>query len=592
MLSGSLFPRAWQRLTVHCSGNGHCVNTTRTRHLSTYSLLENKKSKLVWLLFPCIFFGGYGVFKFTKYSEDYFNQINPSIKKEKIVIVGSSWGAVSCLRRLDLNKFDVTVVSPLNYFLFTPGLPDAVAGVVKVESITEPIRNFVKSDRFHFFEASVTSINHHSKYLECSPVSGCDPFKLEYDKLILAIGSVPNYLDVKNAVQYSLPLYGLVDSIKIRNEIISRLERANLPNTGDEEKRKLLHLVVVGGSPVSSNLVANLHDYLKSDIDKIYPHLSRYLRITMVHTKAHIRNFYDKTISDNMYNYFCREGTEVLFATVIKSISKNSITAEISDPLISGTKCIDIPFGICIWTVGPSLHPLLKKFHDIVTIQNNEHALVCDPALRVKGVEDVFAVGDCATIAQDYILQKFDDILNRADLNKDGSIDLNEYHHLISKMALVYPAIKAFDSQIFHKFDIDSSQKLSVDEFKQFLVYAEHTLTRFPQTATVAFQQGDFLARHLNKGSYEQGQPNVPGKAELPKFPEFKYKHLGGYEYVGAEQGILPRGSKGQSIFSGIGAIWMWKAVYFSKMIPMNVRFNLLYDWLHTYAFGSRAKKI
>lgn len=60
--------------------------------------------------------------------------------KEKIVVLGTGWGAASFLKDVDTNRYDVTVISPRNYFLFTPMLAGASVGTVEYRSITEPIR--------------------------------------------------------------------------------------------------------------------------------------------------------------------------------------------------------------------------------------------------------------------------------------------------------------------------------------------------------------------------------------------------------------------------------------------------------------------
>lgn len=65
---------------------------------------------------------------------------NGKTKKEKIVILGTGWGAAAILKEIDTHKFDVTVVSPRNFFLFTPMLAGASVGTVEYRSITESIR--------------------------------------------------------------------------------------------------------------------------------------------------------------------------------------------------------------------------------------------------------------------------------------------------------------------------------------------------------------------------------------------------------------------------------------------------------------------
>jgi hypothetical protein len=121
---------------------------------------------------------------------------------------------------------------------------------------------------------------------------------------------------------------------------------------------------------------------------------------------------------------------------------------------------------------------------------------------------------------------------------------------------------------------------LSEDEFKNVLQAVERQLTRFPSTATVAIQQGQFLAKVFNK--IQPDEEEEDNKADDKKDdkkeddkkeddkeeddgdkPVFRYKHVGGYEYVGAEDGFVERGSRGTSIVTGPGAVWMWRSVYF-----------------------------
>jgi len=60
--------------------------------------------------------------------------------KERIVVLGTGWGAAAFLKEIDTNMFDVTVISPRNFFLFTPMLAGASVGTVEFRSITENIR--------------------------------------------------------------------------------------------------------------------------------------------------------------------------------------------------------------------------------------------------------------------------------------------------------------------------------------------------------------------------------------------------------------------------------------------------------------------
>lgn len=65
-------------------------------------------------------------------------------KKKKVVVLGTGWAGISFLKDLDISSYDVQVVSPQNYFAFTPLLPSVTCGTVEARSIVESVRNITK----------------------------------------------------------------------------------------------------------------------------------------------------------------------------------------------------------------------------------------------------------------------------------------------------------------------------------------------------------------------------------------------------------------------------------------------------------------
>ena len=55
---------------------------------------------------------------------------NEEEKKQRVVVLGSGWGALSFVQRLDQTKFDVVVVSPRSFFFYTPLLAGVATGTV------------------------------------------------------------------------------------------------------------------------------------------------------------------------------------------------------------------------------------------------------------------------------------------------------------------------------------------------------------------------------------------------------------------------------------------------------------------------------
>merc|ERR1711871_1264765 len=82
--------------------------------------------------------------------------------RPRVVILGSGWGALSMLRKLHTDKYQVTIVSPRNFFLFTPLLPSCITGTVVTRSIVEPIRDYcvrTDSSEVEFIEAACTKVD-------------------------------------------------------------------------------------------------------------------------------------------------------------------------------------------------------------------------------------------------------------------------------------------------------------------------------------------------------------------------------------------------------------------------------------------------
>lgn len=112
--------------------------------------------------------------------------------KPKLVILGSGWGSVAMLKVLNPEEYHITVVSPVNYFLFTPMLPSATVGTLELRSLVEPIRRIVQRVRGHFLKAEAVEVEFSEKLLEVSQTDTNGQqknFYLPYDKLVIGVGA-------------------------------------------------------------------------------------------------------------------------------------------------------------------------------------------------------------------------------------------------------------------------------------------------------------------------------------------------------------------------------------------------------------------
>jgi len=241
-------------------------------------------------------------------------------KRKKVVVLGSGWGALSCLNHLTPDQFEVTVVSPRNYFLFTPLLPSVTVGTVESRSIVEPVRKLIykhhKNVPVTFLEAECTAIDAEKKTVLCEDrsevVGEVSQWNLPYDILVVAVGATTNTMGVPGVATHCHYLKEISDAQKIRNILIDLVETASIPGQTQAERKRLLNFVVVGGGPTGVEFAAEVQDFLREDVGKIYPVVKDDVRVTLVQSRDHILNTYDQTISEYTEKQFHTDSIQVI----------------------------------------------------------------------------------------------------------------------------------------------------------------------------------------------------------------------------------------------------------------------------------------
>lgn len=141
-------------------------------------------------------------------------------QRPRIVVVGSGWAACSFLRSIHEDKFRITVVSPRNYFLFTPLLAGTTVGTTEPRSIITPIRSMLGGD-VSYLQAQCDSVDVERKCIKCcdvSPTTGnLESFELEYDQLVVACGAQPATFNIPGIEENAHFMKELPDSLAIRD---------------------------------------------------------------------------------------------------------------------------------------------------------------------------------------------------------------------------------------------------------------------------------------------------------------------------------------------------------------------------------------
>uniref|UniRef100_A0A0D6R2N0 NADH:ubiquinone reductase (non-electrogenic) n=1 Tax=Araucaria cunninghamii TaxID=56994 RepID=A0A0D6R2N0_ARACU len=527
------------------------------------------------------------------------------VNKKKVVVLGTGWAGTSFLKNLDCSKYDVQVISPRNYFAFTPLLPSVTCGTVEARSISEPIRKIVKHKKedVRYWEAECLQIDARNKNILCRSNIDIskekDEFALDYDFLIIAVGARVNTFNTPGVVEHCHFLKEVEDAQKIRGSIVDCFERASLPHISNEEREKILHFVVVGGGPTGIEFAAELHDFVHEDLLKLYPSMKDFVKITVIQSGDHILNMFDQRISNFAEKKFQRDGIEVKTGCHVMEVTDEYIKMKEK----SSGKALSMSYGMIVWSTGIGTRPVVSQFMGQIG-QMDRRVLATDEWLRVKGCNDVYALGDCATIEQRKIMEDISYIFKVADKDNSGTLTVEEFLDVLKDIRMRYPQIDIYMerqnmSNVTKLLEgaaesgHGKTKELDIEHFKSALSHVDSQMKTLPATAQVAAQQGAYLAHCFDQMDECEVEPEGPLRfrgSGRHRFRPFKYKHFGQFAPLGGEQAAaeLP----GDWVSIGHSTQWLWYSVYASKQVSWRTRALVIFDWTKRAIFGRDSSRM
>lgn len=198
--------------------------------------------------------------------------------------------------------------------------------------------------------------------------------KIDFDYLVIALGSVSNFFGNQKLADNSLPLKTVTDALNIRDNI----DELFLEKTRDSEIR----IVVGGGGFTGCELAGELVGYLK-DLAKLHSHPLDKLEISIVEASPNLINGADKWFQVEAFKRLTSLGVKTHLNSRIVDVEDHQIIFE------SGEK---VAFDVLVWTAGVQANPLTEKISNVKLEKNV--CLAIDSYSRVIGYENVFAIGD------------------------------------------------------------------------------------------------------------------------------------------------------------------------------------------------------
>lgn len=466
-------------------------------------------------------------------------------RKKNLVILGSGWGSATLLKDLDTSLYNVTVVSPRNYFLFTPLLPSCPTGTIELRSVVEPVRSIARRTpgTVTYLEADCKAVDTSSRQITIEQAStvrsgeaGKDSSatkstvlsnisqKLNYDYLVVGVGAQPSTFGIPGVAENACFLKELEDAIEVRRRILDSIEAAALLPVGSEERKRLLHIVIVGGGPTGVEFAGELQDYVKEDLQRWMPELASEIQVTLIEALPNVLNAFSKKLYTYAHHVFEEEKINLVTNTAVKNVDSKIIKAQTkkSDGSIQD---ITLPYGVMVWATGNAPRDLTKSLFAQIPEQNEaRRGLFVDEHMKVKGTDNLFAIGDCS-------------------------------------------------------------------------------FTGLPPTAQTAHQEAEFLAKHfkklaavddlqyeLSRSSNADERSKVTARMDrvTNSFSKFEYHHMGALSYVGADKAVadLTWGKWSSTSTGGPLTYIMWRSAYIMMCLSARTKALVAFDWIKCSIFG------
>ncbi|GAC94532.1 potential mitochondrial NADH dehydrogenase [Pseudozyma hubeiensis SY62] len=458
------------------------------------------------------------------------DQLPQDPTKKTIVVLGSGWGSTSLLKNIDTEEYNVVVISPHNYFLFTPLLPSVTVGTLDGRSIVQPTRHTTrfKTREVKVYEADceyIDPVNKTVTFEDCSEIKGSvSKVTIPYDYLVYSVGTENQTFGIEGVKKHACFLKELNDAEKIRARLIDCVESAAIKGQSDEEIDRLLHMVVVGGGPTGIEYAAELRDFVESDLIRWYPEVANKLRVTLIEALPNILPMFSQTLIKYTESTFKENSIDILTKHMVKDVDNRDVL--VKTPSGEEKK---IPYGLLVWAAGNTARPLTRQLMaSLPEAQKNRRGLDVDDHMRLKGAEDsIFALGD-ATATQ------------------------------FAPTAQAASQQGAYLARVFNQLARLNLLEGKLEEAKK-------------NNADASELSG--LERQIEKAA---------------KIRPFKYSHQGSLAYIGSEKAIadIPLLGNNQIASGGVVTFMFWRSAYMSMLFSLRNRSLVAADWFKVFLFG------
>jgi NADH:ubiquinone reductase (H+-translocating) len=303
----------------------------------------------------------------------------PETDKPRVVVIGGGFGGINLVKGLENKGFQVVMFDKQNYHGFWPLLYQVATAGLEPDAIAEPLRKLFNDEYgdFHFRLVRVVGVKPAAKTVQT--LIG----ELHYDHLVIATGSRANFFGNKAIQNNSFPLKSIPDALNLRSQLLQSFEQASIIRDPDT-RQSLLNIVIVGAGPTGVELAGSLAEMRKHVLPNDYPGLDfSKMNIYLVEGLDRVLPPMSPESAAKTQRYLDALGVVTKVKTLVDSYDGETVTFKNGEYIRTQT---------LIWAAGvagATLEGLPAE-----SVEKGRYAV--DAFNRVKGVENIYAIGDVA----------------------------------------------------------------------------------------------------------------------------------------------------------------------------------------------------
>jgi NADH dehydrogenase len=303
--------------------------------------------------------------------------------RPRIVIVGAGFAGFSAARelsRLAHGSADIVIVNLTDYFLYLPLLPEVATAILEPRRISVSLAAELPDVRVVLGKADTFDLEGRTvRYTDPDGGRGA----LNYDRLVIAAGSVNKLLPVPGVNEHAHGFRGIAEALYLRDHIVRQIEMAD--NATDEDERAARTTFVVVGAGYTGTEVAAQGVLFTEALTRHRADLAGRPRWLLLDTADRVLPQLDQRLARAADRVLRHRGVELLLDTSVKEAVAEGV--HLSDGAFVPTRSL-------IWCVGVRPDPLVAG----LGLAMDQGRLVVDEFLNVPGYPEVYACGDAAAV--------------------------------------------------------------------------------------------------------------------------------------------------------------------------------------------------